>query len=586
VAVGKAFKGGKEDWQREAWYYYDAVGEFRSAVTWIGNAVSKADLHAAEYDRESGTVGEPTDDARVQAAAQAVLGGPAQRAQLLKQLAVMWQVPGEGFIVIRPTGGERTDGTPQPDEWLVLSGTRLQFKGGAWSYTDPRTLRPVTLTSNDRLIRVWDPHPDDPIKSDSAARPALPILREVEKSSQNIAARLDSRLAGNGIWLVPSEMDFPRADGLSKAESLMDFVMTAMEASLRNPGQASAQVPIVVEVPGEFIPQAAQGFLDFSTAFDAAVVELRTTGLSRLAATLDMPNETAEGSTGGMNHWGAWQVEETTYKVYIEPLLDRLADAITEHYFHPVLRAMGVADADRWVLAWDTTSIVARPERTSELMELHERVLISDDYLRAELGIPDDAVPGEDERIRRELLRLVAGAPTLLASPQVGDRLFGFELPPATVGVDPAAADAAAGEEVDTGQGSRELPAAPESTRPDAQTPRDDAGEVPDGLVAAAELIVYDALSRAGGRLLTREHRGQFASTPKHELYLHLPGTDAHGPLLRDSFTFVDRVAETFGMRRAVLGDCLYAYCVSLLDAKAPHDRVELRARLADVRQA
>jgi hypothetical protein len=45
-------------------------------------------------------------------------------------------------------------------------------------------------------------------------------------------------------------------------------------------------------------------------------------------------------------------------------------------------------------------------------------------------------------------------------------------------------------------------------------------------------------------------------------------------------------VAETFGMRRAVLGDCLYAYCVSLLDAKAPHDRVELRARLADVRQA
>lgn len=564
VTVARSVKLGTEDWQREAWYHYDACGEFRSAVTWVANAVSKADLFAAEIDEETGTVGGPTEDARAQQAAQQVMGGMEHRAQMLKTLAIHWQVPGESFIIVRPRGAVR--GAAQPDEWLAVSGTKVESKGGGWQYQDPMTLRNITLGNNDRLIRVWSPHPNDGAKADSAARPALPILREIEKSSQAIAARLDSRLAGNGILWIPAEMEFPREDGQSLGEAFADYMLAAAEASLSNPGTAASRVPLTAVVPGEAIANARHD--DLATDFDAAVSGLRRDALSRLAATLDMPNETAEGSTGGMNHWGSWQVEEATYKIYIQPLLDALGDAITLRWYRDVLRAMGESDPERFVLAWETSSIVSRPDRTGELKDLWDDLLISDDYRRSELGIPDDAVPSEDEHRRRFLEGAVEVAPTLLANPVVAQEILGIEIAPATVGVDPAAAEVPAGEEGPT----PELPAAP-GTRPD--------DEVPDGLVAAAELIVFDALSRAGGRLLTREYRGQFGSTPKHELHTVIPSVSLDvDRLLGDSFLWADKVADAFGIESGPFGHRLREHVRHCLWSRQPHDREALRRAL------
>lgn len=564
VVVGKALKPGTEDWQKEAWYQYDACGEFRAAVTWVANAVSKADLFAAETDPETGLVAGPTDDVRAQAAAALALGGLTRRSQMLKTLAVQWQVPGESFIIIRPVANR--GGVAQPDEWLAVSGTKVTYKGGGWQYQDPFTLMQVTLRpGTDRLIRVWSPHPNDGAKADSAARPALPILREIEKTSQNVAARLDSRLAGNGILWIPSETEFPREPDQSLGRAFSELLLEAAEASIRQPGTAAAQVPIVAPIPGEMIGQIQH--TDLATAMDGAVSELRLSALARLAATLDMPNETASGSTGGMNHWGAWQVEETTYKIFVEPLLDMLGDAVTREWFWDVLRAMGESNPERFVLAWETSGIVSRPDRTGELKELWDDNLISDDYRRAELGIPDDAIPTEDEHRRRELLSLVKVAPTLLADPNVGGELFGFEIAPAAVSVDPAAATVAAGDEAP----SNALPAAPV----DQPT-----GDVPEGLVAHAELLVFDALSRAGGRLLTREHRGQFGHVPKHELYLTVPHSRSGTELLEGSFTWVAQAAEAYDVDAAALERGLRTYAKYCLATREAHDRDSLRATI------
>lgn len=559
--VGRALNPGTEDWQKQAWYHYDACGEFRSAITWVANAVSKADLYAAETDPETGTVTGPTEDARAIAAAATVLGGVTRRAQLLQTLAVHWQVPGESYIIVRPRGPVR--GVEQPDEWLAVSGTRVTFKGGSWQYRDPLTLLQVALTAQDRLIRVWSPHPDDGSKADSAARPALPILREIEKASQSIAGRLDSRLAMNGILPIPQELDFPRPPGVSVGEGFADMMLEHAEASLANPGSAASHVPLMPVLPAEMIAQWADAHMDLATAFDAAVVELRTVALARLAATLDMPNETAEGSTGGMNHWGAWQVEETTYKIFIEPLLDRLGDAITHEWYWDALRAMGEQNPERFVLAWETSNIIQRPDRTGELKDLWDDVLISDDYRRTEMGIPDDAIPVEDEKRRRELLSLVAVAPTLLADPRIGEELFGFAVAPAAVAVDPAAAEVEAGD------------AAPE---PERALPAVAEDEVPEGLVAAAELVVFDALSRAGGRLLTREYRGQFSAVPKWELHTVIPLPDGpRAPLLEGSFQFTDRVAHAFGVDPTSLDAVVRDYVADTVAYRQKHSREALR---------
>ena len=37
-----------EAWQKDAWYYYDSIGELRAPINWVSNAVSKAVPFAAE----------------------------------------------------------------------------------------------------------------------------------------------------------------------------------------------------------------------------------------------------------------------------------------------------------------------------------------------------------------------------------------------------------------------------------------------------------------------------------------------------------------------------------------------------------
>lgn len=567
-----------EQWQKDAWYFYDGIGELSAPTNWIANAVSKADLFGAEIDPATGLVTGPTEDTRAQQAAALCLGGAAKRAQLQFILAVCWQIPGEAYVVVR--GRSAVQGVPQPDEWLVLSGQKVVPKSAMWTYEDPVTLEWVTLGGSDRLIRVWSPHPNDQSKANSAVRAALPVLREIEKASMNLASVLDSRIASNGVWIIPQEIDLPgRGDDETNAERFSDMLLEAASAGIAAPGTAAAQVPVIAEVPQEMIEALVSGRMYPQTDMDQSVITLRQDDMGRLASALDMPKETAEGSMSGMNHWGSWQVEETTYKLFIEPLLDRVGDALTEFWYRPVLRAMGIQDAERHTLAWDTTGIVSRPDATEDMNWLYENGLISDDYRRQASGVPEDAMPTEDESQMRRLERIVMGAPTLAADPEIAQRLFGFEIAPEAAGVSTTDAGQIEGapaipEGTGDGTGARALPTAPAST--------DDA---PDGLVAAAELIVFDALSRAGGRLLTREHRGQFASTPRHELHTVIRAAAGDvNRLLADSFQFCDNVADAYGLDRERFRSRIREYAGALLAHGVPHGRTGLTAVLRTIR--
>lgn len=554
-----------EAWQKDAWYFYDSIGELRAPVNWVANAVSKAAPFAAETDPETGLVTGPTEDARVQRAASLLLGGAAQRAQLQYVLAVCWQVPGEAFVIIRPRSARR--GVQQPDQWLVLAGDRVEVKGGSWQYIDPYTLVPVALGPNDRLIRVWSPHPRDQAKADTSVRPALPILREIERSSMNIAARLDSRLAGNGILPIPQEMNFPITEGHdTMAGSFSAYLMEAAEQSLRNPGTASAQVPIIAEMPIEMIQQWKDSHMDLATQFDSTIVDLRDNGIERLAATLDMPKSIAQGTQGESNHWSAWQVQEDAYKIYMEPLLQRIGDALTEYWFQPVLEAMGVQDPQRYVIDWDISEIVSRPDSQEDINWLYDHELISDDARRAASGVPDDSIPTDEELQIRRLVDIVKGAPTLAADPQVSQALFGLVIAPAAAGVSETAI------EEDPGSGTApELPSATPDTQDAAQS-----NDV--ALAAAATFVTFDALSRAGNRLLTNQNRGQFMATRKQDLYLTIDYDGTQIPrLLEGSFQNLEGLAEGFGVDPDRFTKAITTYVKYLLATKEPHDPDTLR---------
>lgn len=544
-------------WQTTAWYYYDAVGELRFAHNWIANAVSRATLYAAEIDPETGLVTGPTEDARAQAAASAILGGADDRPQLQSTMALHWQIPGETFVLVVPQSGQT------PDRWLAMARTQMRERGGRWQFEDPLTGVWTPLRSQDRVIRIWSPHPAKQAHADSAMRPGNTICQEIEKASQNIIARLDSRLAGNGIMWLPNEIDFPTQDGEpADAQSFMKLLMEASEAAIAEPGTAAAHVPIMAQIPGEWIAAMSGAHSDLSTAMDSAVTDLRKDALNRLGNTLDMSREIATGGMAEANHWTAWQIEEGTYKIHVEPFLLKLGMALTGEFFRPALAAMGVSDPDRFVLAWDITEVVARPDDTEDTKWLWDQRLVSADHVRSKFSVPDDAMPSDDELFLRRLEDAVNVAPTLAADGQVAERLFGFELAPAAAGVsDPSAVDQPALE-----AGTQPEPATNALPERDTQPPEPDAG-----LVAAAELVVFDALSRAGGRLLTPAYRGQFKSTPRHELHTVIP-VGRSGHLLEGSFQFAERVALAFGYSPIGLEHALREYVEGRLSLAEPHN--------------
>lgn len=550
-------------WQRDAWYQYDICGELRFATDWMGNAVSLADLYIAETDPTTGLTTERAADPRVQAVGAQILGGASRRPQLQKTSTLNWLVAGEAWILVRPA--ERRGA---PDQWLILSSREVRQQSGKHTYIDPDTGRTVAVTPDNRFIRLWNPHPARQTNADSAVRAAMPTLREIERTSQSIAARLVSRIASNGVWLLPNEIDFPAGDDdPGGAAGVMAWLARAGEAAMADVGQASSQMPLVMTVPGELLANI-QGPLQFASDMPEEILELRAAAIRRLATAMDMPAEIMLGM-GDSNHWSAWQIEESAYKLHIEPMLDRLAEALTRYYLWPVLEAMRVTDWERYVVAFDTSELVTRPNRLDELNTLHDKDLISDEYLRAEAGVPEGARPDAAERTRRILERLVTADPALINDPAVRDCLdVSCEIGDApTVGGSPTQAP---GPGDPTSSGAREIP---------ARAPQTDEGGTagtPPALVAAAELAVFDALSRAGARMLTREYRGQFAGTPKHELYRVLPvDVDAAEAerLLADSFTFIDGLAEAHGLVPERLRAYLGAYTANLLIRRHEHRR-------------
>jgi hypothetical protein len=540
---------GDRRWQVEAWRHYDQCGEMRYAVGWKGNACSQATLYAADVDPNTGRPTGPTDNTTAQKIADGVLGGPVRRPQHVRTMAVNLDVAGEVYVLV--LAGDSSI----PDEWLVISSTEMNMSGRTVEFTHPGTGKVRQLGQKDLMIRIWQPHPRLQLNADSSIRALLPDLREIEKTSQNIAARLDSRLASAGLLLVPDSMDVVHGDDDPDApQGIMEGMARSMSASMQEPGSASAQVPIILMGDREDI--AAITHIDFETKVSAEIIALRDSAIARFSTGMDLPREILEGM-GKSNHWSSWQVEESTYKTHLLPLLDLISDALTTSYYLPALVTARVPNPQQFMLAFDGSSLIGEPDPLAEGLELYDRGLITSEALLAITSTPEEYAPKGDEKLRALAERLVIAAPTLIDDPELR-RLLGFSEPSAApVAAVPSAQQSAVGPAEDT----------PATGQPDRPLTASAGFE-------AASLAVTFALERAGNRLLnTQRMKSDYANMARHELHLVLkPDVERYGELLADAWRHCPMLAQAYD---------LDAYTRALMAAGAPHSDENLRLWLA-----
>jgi len=538
----------RQDWQQECYRHYQICGEARFAAKFFGNAVSRAVLSAAELQEGTPRVQTtgPAYDLLVD-----LFNGKDGQTQMLESLGIHLTIAGECYLV-----GRNVDGV---DVWEVVSCMEMKVTGTNWQIDYGPGTPPVDLTEEDVVIRIWLPAPGRRIDADSPFKALLPILSEIEWLTRHVFAQITSRLAGAGILMLPQGMTFPppppidgkESAAVNEADSFMLTLADAMMKPIEDPGSPSAIVPIVVTAPDDTIDKAK--LLTFWSELDAQTMSLRTEAIRRFALGMDLPPEqvlgmssnsgTGGGTSNGISHWGAWQVEEATIKMHVEPMLDVIVNALTMGYLRP---ALGESSAT-YLIVYDTSALRLRPDRSKEAFELWDRGLLTNEALRRENGFDEDDAPSPQEFQNWLLVKVASGSTT---PEQVNAAL-------AALGVDLGPASPATPTEAPSPPSLLEHP-----TRP--RTPAASA------LIAASEALCFRALERAGNRL--RQGVAKPPGVPAYETHCYVKANGSSDRLLEDAWSCATQVLSGIADPDDVV-PILNSYVASLLAEQSPHER-------------
>lgn len=388
-----------DNWQNEAWGYYDSIGEFRYGVEWEAAMLSRVRLYAARL--ESGEDEPVRADAGPAVDLMTTLGGGAAgQAQLMSGLATQLGVPGEGYLVVETVQGV--------ERWSVRSTDEVRAARGRFEVADETAVTSGTqwrpLGADSLVNRVWRPHKRWHHRADSPARAAMATMRELELVNRHILAQYLSRLASAGVVIFPDEVTFPVREEFEDSTDpfMAEWIEIAAEA-IRTPGTAGAVIPIPMRVPGEWVDKVKH--LDFTLKLDDKILDKRDSAIKRLATQLNLPAEVLLGM-GDLNHWGAWQIDEAALKTNIAPEAELICAALTTGYLQPRLKASGVPDADRWVIWYDMSELALRPDRSADAFQAYDRLEINGTALRRETGF-DEADKPEGDDLKEQALKVI-----------------------------------------------------------------------------------------------------------------------------------------------------------------------------------
>lgn len=230
--------------------------------------------------------------------------------------------------------------------------------------------------------------PADPDRIDSPVIAALPVAKELLLLSALSRAQARNRTSQRGLLLYPQTVQWP--DGFDFGQ-MLERLMTA---PIEDEHSAAAVVPAQVPIP----PDDADVWkvLQFPSAWDSELPSRIERTIRRLALQLDMPAEILTGMAD-VNHWTAWQIEETTYRAHVEPLARwparTLRDAIAL-----------VADEDPAVIEVDPdpAALLARTPSFQDAIAARNVGAVGDAFIRRLLGADDEDAATPDELARTQ----------------------------------------------------------------------------------------------------------------------------------------------------------------------------------------
>ncbi len=560
------------EWQADAWRAYDVTGQGRYVANAVANAISRCRLYIAEIDPDTGEEMGEAEDPKLRPFAASPLGVGDRRRENLRLAALNLFVSGEFYLIGEGGNPDAETAAAKRDRWYIVSGFDFNTKksGGpntGYMVTRPQTAGSGTATldiTRDVITRVWTPHPKHADQADSPFRAALPDLNILETIKKREAAELDSRLTGAGIMLWPENVSFGDYDNITGFTDRLVEIASEVAEDVSHP---NSMVPIPVEMNPDYIDKVR--IINFWSDLSDALADLTDRKIRSLAQSLDAPIEMTLGSSES-NHWTAWLVSEDTITTHYDPLLSRIADALTTTYLHPGLTSE--EDRDKYVYAFDTSPLRLRGDTFDNSIALYDRDLISADTVRKESQYDDGDKPDQKEVATKLATKLILADPTLLGTDLAA--LVGMAPTEAPVVLDgettPPASEPAPPERDAIG------PPDTDNVTPDAPDAPPALTAAAGGLTAFANATVTYALRVAGGRLRRRWPKGQDRVT-LHTTLTRRPEENQITDALAGVWDGVPEALESVpGVDAEQVQRVLDAYTRELLRRRVPHDPAAL----------
>lgn len=454
-----------KSWQEELWAYTKSVGEFSSVMNWFSAAISRMHLRAARWHPElrepelldTGPAADLVQDL--------VLNAKGGETQFLRNWAKQILIPGVGIFLAEEINGVRSYDVKSVD---VIKRSGRSAINSAGVEVDLYQIRTAPdqwrLTTPDSLVsRIFDPDPQYDYLPTSMSQGVLTTLREIDLYNRAIVATLLSRIAFNGILMIPTEATFAANPQFQEApDPFIAELLHFAQRGIKDPGSPGAAIPFPIRMSGAHIEQVKH--LILSAGIDPKIIEARESAVTRLKEQMPAPVEALSGLQD-MNHWNAWKSSEDNVKLYFGPPMEVLCGGFTEQFLYPMMRGQNQEyihkDGSRDIVWYDASDLTVQPDNSENAQHAFENGQLEPDVYVEAMGFDPADRPKISPEMRETILIRSAMSGTALSDAYF--LLYPEDKPSpeeaameanAAKGIDPAQAEALAKNDVGPSAGA------------------------------------------------------------------------------------------------------------------------------------
>lgn len=378
----------------------DGYGFFRNVsqvgvvADYIARHMSGLRLYAAEIDEEGNET--PTENTVARDLVTALRDESGEQSSLLDRGARNLVIAGQFYLV--QMFCESDDARGIDSHFAALSTHELRLKDAKRREYERSATGARSITAQPDVIsepgdgeepkdgqvfvwRIWERDPEYSARATSIVLRAQDTLSRIVRLNDAINAKSVSRFMQSGIVYMNGVED-------ERDKMLRDRIYEAISARVEGGDQAysaTAGAPIVMAL-GE---DGEIGYLEAGEDTVYQEIEAREKEIEIFANVSGVPKAILLGSQDDANHWSLQGMTEEGMRATL-PIRRLFLEGITSAYLQPNLKARGVPDPWRYVVAADDSHIVSKPDRSSIALEAFDRKLIGAERARMDLGYTED----------------------------------------------------------------------------------------------------------------------------------------------------------------------------------------------------